>query len=870
VSAPVPTLDLPTAAPNPPGEGHPRGALVDAAFAFGLTTLAVGSLHLAFGGWAYLAIGATGAALAAAVVLATERLRVDLLVTVVLLLVAAALGSGVAVPESAAGLAPTPATVGGLIDGLVSGWKGVITLAPPVGVTGGLGAVPYALGFAGSAVALLLARRTASSLAPAVPVVAVLVAGFLLGTDEPVSVVVHGGVTVGAALAWGSIRSHRTRHTSRPDAVPVSRIGAAAAMVIAVTVLGLLIGPRLPFVPAERFDLRQQIVPPFDPRNEPSPLAAYRNYLKVGSRDEVLFTVSGLPAGARLRLAAMDTYDGVVWALGGPRGPATGRFDRLGGATTEPGTPAEVTVRVARDRADVWTPTVEATEAVRFEGDRAAALRAAFRYSRTNRTGAVPPRLAAGDSYTLDARLLPPADPAALRTAAPVGAATMPGLPPLTESLTKRAAALTASAASPYDKAAALARALHDGTPELPTYYSDGGAGTERSAAAASAGHSVGRLTRFLDADGGLVGNGEQYAAAMAVMARAVGLPAQVVVGFRPGSDPATGPAPAAGPAPAPAAPGGPVEVRGRDVDAWVEIAFAGAGWVPFDPTPPRDRQPDDSPKPQPKELELTQQPPPPPTRLRIPEDNPDLVARPPEPVPPEEGPLEAAAGILATVAVAGSPVLLALAAAGLILAAKAVRARRRRRRGPPARRLAGAWWETCDRARDLGATVPVGATRREVAEAVAPEWPAVGRLAVAVDASMFADEPPSTETVAELWGALDGEHRAVVGGLPLRRRWRARLSLASLRPGRWRRTTGHRGDDPQAPPDEFRSTTDRLRWDAPSISTSPLSPSSPFPPSSPDAGPPSVPGPPGRSTPDRPEPPSPSVPSGAGARSGG
>ena len=64
----------------------------------------------------------------------------------------------------------------------------------------------------------------------------------------------------------------------------------------------------------------------------------------------------------------------------------------------------------------------------------------------------------------------------------------------------------------------------------------------------------------------------QQYSAAMAVMARSIGLPARVAIGF-------TG--------------GYPTEdyktITSLDAHAWVEIYFAGHGWMTFDPTPLTD-----------------------------------------------------------------------------------------------------------------------------------------------------------------------------------------------------------------------------------------------------------------------------------------
>ncbi len=63
----------------------------------------------------------------------------------------------------------------------------------------------------------------------------------------------------------------------------------------------------------------------------------------------------------------------------------------------------------------------------------------------------------------------------------------------------------------------------------------------------------------------------EHFASAMAVLARASGIPSRIVTGFAPGDyNPFTG----------------FFDVHGTDAHAWVEIYFPIVGWVTFDPTP--------------------------------------------------------------------------------------------------------------------------------------------------------------------------------------------------------------------------------------------------------------------------------------------
>ena len=54
----------------------------------------------------------------------------------------------------------------------------------------------------------------------------------------------------------------------------------------------------------------------------PSPLVGFRKYFK-DQQDAELFTVTGLPAGARVRLAALDDYNGVTFDASTASGPVS-------------------------------------------------------------------------------------------------------------------------------------------------------------------------------------------------------------------------------------------------------------------------------------------------------------------------------------------------------------------------------------------------------------------------------------------------------------------------------------------------------------------------------------------------------------------
>lgn len=85
-----------------------------------------------------------------------------------------------------------------------------------------------------------------------------------------------------------------------------------------------------------------------------------------------------------------------------------------------------------------------------------------------------------------------------------------------------------------------------------------------------AAGASADYLTTFLTRT--KEGYCQQYATAFAILARQLGVPSRVVVGFLPGES-------------VPASPGEYL-IRGTDAHAWPEVFFEGWGWIPFEPTP--------------------------------------------------------------------------------------------------------------------------------------------------------------------------------------------------------------------------------------------------------------------------------------------
>lgn len=748
--------------------------VIDVAFGGVLTALSLVALQPAFGGVAPLRIGVVGIVAAATAVGVAMRARLHGPLLVVGVAVAFLVFSGAAVPHVAPfGILPTPSALSSFLSGLVNGWKDSLTTAPPVGVEYGLGVVPYAAGFVGGLISLLLALRTEAALLPSIGPVVTLTVAIAFGEITAASVLICG-VAVGAGcIAWGAIRAHRD-HRELSGGTYWPRLVKAAVMIGFLGLAGSLLGQTL-VGSTERNVLRRDVDPPFDPHRYPSPLAGIRNYLAKDEHGRHILTVDGLPKGASLRLATLDTYDGIVWAVGGPGAPSSGRFDRVGTSVTPApsGEPGTVEVEVV-DYSGIWVPTVGATESTRFLGDRAPEQIAAYRFNRTTGDGATPTGLAEGDRYRLEVRTkesdrkdaAPPSgdplvDADVLRT--------LPPLPVVPDDLRDRALQMAEGETSDLRKALWIEEQFQGG------FYSNGGKDARRHEKSAP-GHSIFRLRAFLDPKiPRPIGDEEQYAAAMALVARLNNMPARVVMGFTVPDDQYHE---------------GPLEIRGEHADAWVEIAFEGHGWVRFDPTPRREQTPKEQveEKPEPQIAEVQPEPPyeylqPPDLVANAATEGDDVAA---------EVPVAASGGggvpaLLLAAATYGAPPILVLAAAGsAIIGAKALRRRRRRRRGDTTDRLDGAWREAVDALRDLGVDARRQPTRLEFAASVpADSWPRGMTFATTVEHAMFAPTPPTDEAVERIWSQVDDQRVELTAPRTRVQRVRAALSLRSFR--RWR-----------------------------------------------------------------------------------
>jgi transglutaminase-like putative cysteine protease len=261
-----------------------------------------------------------------------------------------------------------------------------------------------------------------------------------------------------------------------------------------------------------------------------------------------------------VRLTVLDEFDGTHWKPSERNLPAANRaggaLPRPPGLTVNaPGTSAEWTLELTPEFHTAWLPAPYPLTALRpADGD--------WRFdARTMDFANVDDHTPVGLAYTLTA-FHPAIDPADLDSApqaprALVKAMTaLPGkIPPVVEDTART---VTESGTTAYQKAVLLQDWFRRSGGFVYSLTPDTGSATDA-------------LVRFITTD--KVGYCEQFAAAMAIMARSLGIPARVVVGFLAPED--------AGYAGA-----GTYLYTSDALHAWPEIYFPGSGWVRFEPTP--------------------------------------------------------------------------------------------------------------------------------------------------------------------------------------------------------------------------------------------------------------------------------------------
>ncbi|MBD0292330.1 MAG: transglutaminase domain-containing protein [Jiangellaceae bacterium] len=254
-----------------------------------------------------------------------------------------------------------------------------------------------------------------------------------------------------------------------------------------------------------------------------------------------------------IRRVTLDNFDGEEWRTSPRNVPESQRVDEglpspPGLVPADSGRTVEYTIEVGRNYRSKWLPLPYPAQAIDIDGD--------WRYDQDSLDVVSPERGAGESEYTVGARELD-IDATQLIAAGPppeeldVLLELPESLPPEVIALTEQ---VTADAPSPFEKAAALQEFFRS-------------AGEFVYDLSTSPGTSSSALVDFLRNRRGYC---EQFAASMAVLARAVGIPARVAVGFTPGNRQDDG----------------RWLVGAHDAHAWPELYFHGTGWVRFEPTP--------------------------------------------------------------------------------------------------------------------------------------------------------------------------------------------------------------------------------------------------------------------------------------------
>jgi transglutaminase-like putative cysteine protease len=378
----------------------------------------------------------------------------------------------------------------------------------------------------------------------------------LLGTDRGRgwSVALYAGTIIGFLLLHRLARQDGSSHwvAERQRSGHRSLLGAGLALGAVAVLAGTALGPSLPGAgepgvidPRElRGDDRSRITI--------SPLVDIQSRLVNQSSLEVFRVEATEPS--YWRLTSLEQFDGRIWKSSGSYDDAGTQLpgpDDLSVATA----PVEQTFEI-RSLSTIWLPTAFVPRT--FESDTITPIL----FDEQSSTLIVDRGVDSSDGITYQIVSQSPrvteADLAGAAGDVPDDVADQNlGLPEdFSPAVQRLAVDVTADAETPYAKARALQDHLRTFTYDLQVEN----------------GHDGDAIEQFLfETQRGYC---EQFAGAFAAMARSVGLPARVAVGFTQGQED-------------PARPGTYI-VRGEHAHAWPEVYFAGAGWVSFEPTPGR------------------------------------------------------------------------------------------------------------------------------------------------------------------------------------------------------------------------------------------------------------------------------------------
>lgn len=292
-----------------------------------------------------------------------------------------------------------------------------------------------------------------------------------------------------------------------------------------------------------------------------NPLVSLRDSLNVDQDREVISyrTNSQDTQDLYLRIVSLDDFDGTAWK------PAVRHItDVPKNFPAPPGLSGSVrraevrtSISAAKGYAQDWLPMPYPVNGVKINGS--------WRYEPVGRTlvgdhG----QTTNGVSYEVSSLIVQPtaqqlaeapAPPSALKREFTKVPESLPSV------VSKTAQQVTADASNNYERAVKL----------QDWFAVDGGFTYDTQVQVGSGSQAIARFLK--DKEGFCV----HFSFAMAAMARTLGIPARVAVGFTPGSPKADG----------------SMSVGLRDAHAWPELYFEGVGWTRFEPTPNRGTVPE-------------------------------------------------------------------------------------------------------------------------------------------------------------------------------------------------------------------------------------------------------------------------------------
>ena len=340
------------------------------------------------------------------------------------------------------------------------------------------------------------------------------------------------------ALLWAGSAAPRSPGATKS-------IAFVATLVIGATSLGITYG-------------LSRVIPPLEPPRSQDPLQMndpsldLKRNLVQGTDDVVLTYRTSSGQGEYLKLATLTAFSRTGFGLSDVR-VGTGRFPAVPGAP--PGKTTTTSVQVGAFRSE-WLPVPYAPTDISAPGDWGFALDTldVMALDRVNRTAATENLTYDVTSLTVDASreaiARASADDAPRREVTTATAGLPANVAALARDITRDQ--MTAGA-----KAQALEAYLRS---DRFTYSTANDTGV---------GDGIDTIEDFLFRSHR--GYCEQFAGSMTLMARTLGIPARMAVGFVPGtpSD-------------------GSWKVTARDMHTWPELWLDGLGWVAFEPTPSR------------------------------------------------------------------------------------------------------------------------------------------------------------------------------------------------------------------------------------------------------------------------------------------